>query len=1108
MANKTNKTKTPSKNIAITANTNPEEKVALLEFSKNAVGIYGSYVIENRALADIRDGLKPVHRRILWTMHKLGLNSKGPTKKSARVVGECLALYHPHGDCLAGDTLVYTLDGSLTKISEFAGSDNPWVLAYDETTDQIVPARAYAFRVGQETKTTYRLTFDDQSSLELTGNHPVFTEELGWLNASLLQPGLTIKSCLLSYINSMVWLTSGRYNGFLHQIMGDYLYGAENSSCYLHLNQDTLDNRPENIRIAGYLPQDGTGVSLDQVKIQNIEIVNYDQDVQMYDFTVDTYHNMFVATRFSDQTVSLALVHNSACYEALTNMAGVRPKNNKKDWLRKNVNIPMIEGRGNFGDHVDGPAAQRYCVVAGTKVMTANGLVNIEDIPTWRDEKHADLALSTDKHTEKLDLVVMSDTSASKATKWINSGQHEVITVNTSTGYRLTCTPNHPLLVLDNALNFVWKEAGTLASGDRVCVQRENSVFPTSQSKLPDCMFNFPTNMSEELAYILGAVVAEGFLSSAGLNVIVTRKSYFSKFVDCWDKVLPEIHYESRYRKLAASQEIDSKKWCFEFKADGVKVVKFFESLGLKPGNSYNQVVPEVIFRSSKSEVAAFLQAMYEGQGSFCFADNAESIKYNTKSYELAFGVRQLLLNYFGIVSGEFKADAFLLNGRVNLERFSQIDFTSKKKKKRFNWIVDKASTSDTEEASLSRLDLTPSLHEKLLEVRKRSYFYAEVTEIIKHKEKRWVYDLTVENTHAFVANGFVVHNTECKLSDYADYFLLDPDYLAVTPMLPNYSDDFFEPVILPAKLPNLLLNGSEGIAVGVSSYVPSFSFEAVKSCAILALTGKLTAKSCVKALSGNFSFPYGGFAVDESELAALVETGQGSFILSPEYDDSGEDFLITSVCPRYKFSKNKPALLAIPNTAYAKDHTGDDGIRFVCRSSKKLTGSMRTAWMNQLKQAIQVRVSYRMAATIRHPDGRVEFTQTSVLDVLQRWAEWRIELETAVITHKVKGLKREISKLTALIKAISNLEIVFEALKKKGTVEYENKAVEASLYHLIDNLGISLKQAELIMETKVRRLQALEKEALVKKKKELVAQVNDLNADLQDVASRIVKSL
>jgi DNA gyrase subunit A len=67
---------------------------------------YAMSVIIGRALPDVRDGLKPVHRRVLWAMHELGNSHNKPYKKSARVVGDCMGKYHPHGDQSIYDTLV------------------------------------------------------------------------------------------------------------------------------------------------------------------------------------------------------------------------------------------------------------------------------------------------------------------------------------------------------------------------------------------------------------------------------------------------------------------------------------------------------------------------------------------------------------------------------------------------------------------------------------------------------------------------------------------------------------------------------------------------------------------------------------------------------------------------------------------------------------------------------------------------------------------------------------------------------------------------------------------------------------------------------------------
>src|SRR5438105_869945 len=67
---------------------------------------YAMSVIVGRALPDVRDGLKPVHRRVLYGMHEAGMQPNRPYKKSARVVGDVMGSFHPHGDAAIYDTLV------------------------------------------------------------------------------------------------------------------------------------------------------------------------------------------------------------------------------------------------------------------------------------------------------------------------------------------------------------------------------------------------------------------------------------------------------------------------------------------------------------------------------------------------------------------------------------------------------------------------------------------------------------------------------------------------------------------------------------------------------------------------------------------------------------------------------------------------------------------------------------------------------------------------------------------------------------------------------------------------------------------------------------------
>ena len=82
----------------VTVNIDTEMKQSYIDYSMS--------VIVSRALPDVRDGFKPVHRRVLYGMNQLGNNYNGDTKKSARVVGEVMGKYHPHGDFSIYNTMV------------------------------------------------------------------------------------------------------------------------------------------------------------------------------------------------------------------------------------------------------------------------------------------------------------------------------------------------------------------------------------------------------------------------------------------------------------------------------------------------------------------------------------------------------------------------------------------------------------------------------------------------------------------------------------------------------------------------------------------------------------------------------------------------------------------------------------------------------------------------------------------------------------------------------------------------------------------------------------------------------------------------------------------
>src|SRR6187549_2600795 len=146
------------------------EKIIPINIEEEMRGAYIDYsmsVIVSRALPDVRDGLKPVHRRVLYGMTELGLASNRPYKKSARIVGEVLGKYHPHGDTSVYDTMVrmaqewslrYPLVDGQGNFGSVDG-DSPAAMRYTEARLKKI-AEEMLSDIDKDT-VDFRLNFDD-----------------------------------------------------------------------------------------------------------------------------------------------------------------------------------------------------------------------------------------------------------------------------------------------------------------------------------------------------------------------------------------------------------------------------------------------------------------------------------------------------------------------------------------------------------------------------------------------------------------------------------------------------------------------------------------------------------------------------------------------------------------------------------------------------------------------------------------------------------------------------------------------------------------------------------------------------------------------------------
>jgi DNA gyrase subunit A len=142
-------------------------KVNIEEQMKTAYIDYSMSVIVGRALPDVRDGFKPIHRRVLYAMNELGNNSNKPYKKSASIVGEVMGKYHPHGDASIYDTVVRMAQDWTLRYTMVDGQGNfgnqdgdpPAAMRYTEARLEKV-AEAMLEDIDKET-VDFQLNFDD-----------------------------------------------------------------------------------------------------------------------------------------------------------------------------------------------------------------------------------------------------------------------------------------------------------------------------------------------------------------------------------------------------------------------------------------------------------------------------------------------------------------------------------------------------------------------------------------------------------------------------------------------------------------------------------------------------------------------------------------------------------------------------------------------------------------------------------------------------------------------------------------------------------------------------------------------------------------------------------
>ena len=339
---------------------------------------------------------------------------------------------------------------------------------------------------------------------------------------------------------------------------------------------------------------------------------------------------------------------------------------------------------------------------------------------------------------------------------------------------------------------------------------------------------------------------------------------------------------------------------------------------------------------------------------------------------------------------------------------------------------------------------------------------------------------------------------TEARLSSVADEMLANLDQDTVDWTL-NFDDTLREPKVLPARLPNLLVNGASGIAVGMATNIPPHNLREVCN-AIDALIGNpdATSEDLMKYVKGP-DFPTGGTIMGRQGIRDAYTTGKGQIIVRAvaeieEMNRSGNRFQIVVTELPYQVVKStlveKTAALVkarkIEGISEIRDESDRDGMRIVY----ELRGGVQPQVVlnNLYKQtALQSSFSANMLALI---DGtpRVITLRTA----LQQYVLFRQEVVRRRAEYELRKAQERAHILAGLRIAISNLDEVIQLIRNSDDVE-------SARNELMSRFSLDQPQAQAILDMQLRRLAALEREKLEQEYQELQESIRGLEALLAD---------
>ena len=348
---------------------------------------------------------------------------------------------------------------------------------------------------------------------------------------------------------------------------------------------------------------------------------------------------------------------------------------------------------------------------------------------------------------------------------------------------------------------------------------------------------------------------------------------------------------------------------------------------------------------------------------------------------------------------------------------------------------------------------------------------------------------------------------TEARMSKIAMEMMKDINKNTVD-FRPNYDQEEMEPVVLPSRFPNLLVNGAVGIAVGMATNIPPHNLNETIDAALAIMDNpEITVMDLMENYIQGPDFPTGGIILGRAGIKQAYETGRGTVVVRAkthvEEMDNGKHRIVVTEVP---YQVNKANLIEkianlvrdkqIEGITYLNDESNREGVRIVIELRKDVQSEVV---LNQLFRLTSLQTSFGCNMLSLVPKGNQSAPkQMGLKEMLQHYIDHQIEVTVRRTKFELKKAEDRAHILEGLRIALDHIDEIIHIIRSSANEP-------AARAELMERFDLSEIQANAILEMRLRRLTGLERDKIENEYQELLIQIADLK-DILANHSRVVQ--